>query len=192
MMSVKYFRRFRMEFDFDRTSLSEAVLPPGYYWLPWHRRFLDRHSQVKHASFCSEIDAHVFPCLGQLQGCRKLMRDICRQSSFLPEATWLITYRFDDWSETTDCATIQGLGKSPTLGAIQNVGVIPEHRGQGLGRALVLRALAGFRSTGLKRVYLEVTADNKQAVSLYQSIGFQLTRTLYKAVPIPSVAATTS
>ncbi len=191
-MSVKYYRRFRMEFDFLRTPVPEAILPAGYHWLPWHRRFLDRHSQVKHASFHAEIDAQVFPCLGQLSGCQKLMREICRQSSFLPEATWLITYRFDEWSQITDCATIQGLGKSPTLGAVQNVGVIPEHRGQGLGRALVLCALAGFRSLGLQRVYLEVTAENKQAVSLYQSIGFQRTRTLYKPVPIPAVAAASS
>lgn len=187
-MSVKYFRRFRMEFDFARTPLPEAALPLGYYWLPWHRRFLDRHSLVKYASFCAEIDSQVFPCLGNLPGCRKLMRDICGQESFLPEATWLIAYRFDEWAAVTDCATIQGLAKSPTLGAVQNVGVIPEHRGQGLGRALVLRALAGFRSVGLKRVYLEVTADNKQAVALYQSIGFQHTRTMYKAVTVSPVA----
>jgi ribosomal protein S18 acetylase RimI-like enzyme len=180
-----------MEFDFARTPLIEPVLPAGYHWLPWHRRFLDRHSQVKHASFQGEVDSLVFPCLGQLHGCRKLMREICRQSSFLAEATWLITFRFDDWSHITDFATIQGLGKSPTLGAIQNVGVVPEHRGQGLGRALVLRALAGFRSAGLKRVYLEVTAENKQAVALYQSIGFQLTLTLYKAVAAPLAAAST-
>jgi ribosomal protein S18 acetylase RimI-like enzyme len=177
-----------MEFDFARTPLPEANLPLGYYWLPWHRRFLDRHSLVKYASFSSEIDSLVFPCLGYLPGCRKLMRDICGQESFLPEATWLIAYRFDEWSVVTDCATIQGLAKSPTLGAVQNVGVIPEHRGQGLGKALVLRSLAGFRSIGLKRVYLEVTADNKQAVALYESIGFQHTRTMYKAVQVSPVA----
>lgn len=191
-MSMKYFRRFRMEFDFAHTPLPEAKLPEGYRWLPWHRRFLDRHSQVKYASFCAEIDSQVFPCLGERAGCRKLMRDICGQESFLPESTWLITYRFDEWSAIVDCATIQGLVKSPTLGAVQNVGVVPEHRGQGLGRALVLRSLAGFRSAGLKRVYLEVTAENQQAVALYQSIGFQHTRTMYKAVPIASVAAPAS
>ena len=147
---------------------------------------------VKYASFRSEIDAQVFPCLGQFGGCRKLMQDISQQPSFLPEATWLITYRFDDWSDITDCATIQGLSKSPTLGAIQNVGVIPEHRGHGLGRALVLKSLAGFRSAGLKRVYLEVTAENRQAVALYRSVGFHLTRTLYKAVPVSQVAAPAS
>lgn len=190
-MNIKYFRRFRMEFDFEQTPLAAPVLPPGYHWLPWHRRFLERHSLVKYASFHTEIDAQVFPCLGQLNGCRKLMRDISHQPSFLPQATWLITYQFDDWGERTDCATIQGLGKSPTMGAVQNVGVIPEHRGLGLGRALVLQSLAGFRSTGLKRVYLEVTAENTQAVALYQSIGFKLTRTLYKAVPTPPAATPT-
>lgn len=190
-MNIRYFRRYRMEFDFARSPLPPAHLPEGYHWLPWHHRFLDRHSLVKFASFHTEIDAQVFPCLGEVNGCRKLMRDICKQSAFLPQATWLITYRFDDWSEMTDCATIQGLGKSAALGAVQNVGVIPEHRGLGLGRALVLKALDGFRSAGLKRVYLEVTADNEQAVALYQSIGFRLTRTLYKAVPTPRVAAAT-
>jgi ribosomal protein S18 acetylase RimI-like enzyme len=152
---------------------------------------LDRHSQVKFASFRAEIDSQVFPCLGNLAGCRRLMQDICAQNTFLPEATWLITYRFDDWSAIVDCATIQGLGKSPTLGAVQNVGVVPEHRGQGLGRALVLRALAGFKSKGLRRVYLEVTAENQQAVALYQSIGFQHTRTMYKAVHIAPVTSAT-
>jgi ribosomal protein S18 acetylase RimI-like enzyme len=191
-MGIRYFRRYRMEFDFARGSLPQATLPAGYHWLPWHRRFLDRHSLVKFASFQAEIDSQVFPCLGELDGCRKLMREICKQSSFLPQATWLITHRFDDWGEITDCATIQGLGKSPLLGAVQNVGVVPEHRGHGLGRALVLKALEGFQAAGLKRVYLEVTAENKQAVALYQSIGFRLTRTLYKAVSTPpQVAAAT-
>jgi ribosomal protein S18 acetylase RimI-like enzyme len=180
-----------MEFDFTQTPLPEAILPEGYRWLPWHRRFLERHSQVKYASFCAEIDSQVFPCLGNLAGCRRLMQEICAQVNFLPEATWLITYRFDDWSAIVDCATIQGLGKSATLGAVQNVGVVPEHRGQGLGRALVLRALAGFKSQGLKRVYLEVTAENQQAVSLYQSIGFQHTRTMYKAVQVAPVTSAT-
>ncbi len=191
-MSIRYFRRFRMEFDFGKTPLAESRLPEGYRWLPWHRRFLDRHARVKFASFRSEIDSQVFPCLGQFSGCRKLMQDISRQPSFVPEATWLITYRFDDWSDITDCATIQGLSKSLTLGAIQNVGVIPEHRGQGLGRALVLKTLEGFRSSGLGRVYLEVTAENRQAVALYRSVGFRLTRTLYKAVPAAQVAAPAS
>jgi ribosomal protein S18 acetylase RimI-like enzyme len=51
-----------------------------------------------------------------------------------------------------------------------------------LGRALVLRSLAGFREYGAKRVYLEVTAPNLAAVELYRRLGFQHIRTMYRPV----------
>ncbi len=49
---------------------------------------------------------------------------------------------------------------------------------------MVLKNLEGFRSAGLERVYLEVTAENLPAVSLYDSLGFRLVRTMYKAVKV--------
>ena len=55
------------------------------------------------------------------------------------------------------------------IGAIQNLGVVPEYRGQGLGRALVRQALEGFYQAGLRRAYLEVTAENSAAVRLYRT-----------------------
>ena len=93
--------------------------------------------------------------------------------------------------EMEDCATIQGLYQVGQTGSIQNVGVIPARRGLGLGRALVLRALWGFREAGLTRVSLEVTAQNTPAVNLYRSIGFRLSKTSYRAVssPIDEIAA---
>jgi ribosomal protein S18 acetylase RimI-like enzyme len=65
---------------------------------------------------------------------------------------------------------------------IQNVGVVPGHRGLGLGRCLVERAAAGFRMHGLGRAALEVTVDNGRAMRLYQQLGFRRTRTVYKVV----------
>ena len=110
------------------------------------------------------------------------MEEISGQRRFLPEATWLIVHRPSRDAEPVDCGTIQGLASSQTLGAIQNVGIVPEHRGRGLGRALVLKSLYGFRTSGLSRVTLEVTATNVPAVELYKSIGFQVMRTTYRAV----------
>jgi ribosomal protein S18 acetylase RimI-like enzyme len=52
----------------------------------------------------------------------------------------------------------------------------------GLGRALVLKAIEGFRAAGLSRVYLEVTGHNAPAVELYRSVGFHVARTMYKVV----------
>lgn len=181
-MGMTYFRRFRMEFDVASNAVPEPVLPDGYHWVPWHKRLLERHALVKFQSFHAEIDARVFPCLGEIPGCNRLMAEIARQKTFLPGATWLIVFEPNEFLATVDCGTIQGMAHSRVLGAIQNVGVVAEHRGFGLGKALVLKALQGFQAAGLRRAYLEVTAENQPAVELYRSLGFRLTRTMYKAV----------
>ena len=188
-MGTTYFRRFRMEFDVASVAVPEPVLPEGYRWVPWHKRVLERHAPTKFQSFHAEIDARVFPCLGEIPGCTRLMSEIARQRAFLPDATWLITFQPNDFLTAVDCGTIQGMAHSRVLGAVQNVGVVPEHRGFGLGKALVLKALQGFRDAGLKRVYLEVTAENQPAVELYRSLGFRLTRTMYKAVQTEPVTS---
>ena len=55
--------------------------------------------------------------------------------------------------------------------------------------SLLLQALDGFRSVGLERAGLEVTAQNDGAVRLYQRLGFRRRKTLYKAVDVPSKPA---
>ena len=76
----------------------------------------------------------------------------------MPPGCWLIARALALRPEF--CGTIQGIRDSAGLGAIQNLGVTPERRGQGLGKALLLRALAGFQQAGLKQAFLEVTAQN--------------------------------
>lgn len=187
--AMSYFRRFRMEIDLRKASLVEPELPSSYRWVPWDNSLLIRHAAVKHTSFRMELDSQVFPSLGDSTGCKRLMNEIVNQRSFLPEATWLITCEDPQNFGPEDCGTIQGVRQSRSLGAIQNVGVVPAHRGLGLGRALVLQSLRGFRQRGLRRVYLEVTASNQPAVALYRSLGFRLTRTLYKVVDAAAVAS---
>jgi ribosomal protein S18 acetylase RimI-like enzyme len=118
----------------------------------------------------------VFPCLGDRAGCRRLMAEIRRKPGFLPGATWLVA------CQEGYVGAVQGVMDRGPIGAIQNVGVLPDFRGQGLGKALVRRALAGFFQAGLQRAYLEVTAQNDGAVQMYRSVGFQRAKTLYKAV----------
>jgi ribosomal protein S18 acetylase RimI-like enzyme len=52
-----------------------------------------------------------------------------------------------------------------------------------------LRSLSGFRAARVRRVYLEVTADNSPAVNLYRSAGFRLMRTMYKSVELEEASA---
>lgn len=174
-MAITYYKRFRMEIDLDGT-FQPFALPPPFYWVPWDDALLDHHAEVKFLSFRSEIDAQVFACLGDRHGCQRLMREIRRKPGFLPASTWLIA------CPGGYCGTIQGVADRGPIGAIQNVGVVPTFRGQGLGLALVRQCLAGFQRSGLARAYLEVTAENLGAVSLYRQVGFRRSKTLYKAV----------
>ena len=182
MADERYFRRFRMEIDLKRIDLPECVLPEGYFWNSWRADLLERHAEAKYGSFQSELDSKVFPCLGDSSGCFRLMSEIASQSSFLPETTWLVSYRSDDDRAVYDIGTIQGIAHTSMVGAIQNVGVVAAHRGMGLGRALVLKSLRGFQQLGIFRVSLEVTAENTPAVKLYRSLGFQIVRTMYRNV----------
>jgi len=174
-MAITYYKRFRMEIDLDG-AITPPGLPAPFAWVAWDEALLDRHAEVKYLSFRDEIDASVFPCLGDRYGCQRLMREIRRKPGFLAGATWMIA------CPGGFAGTVQGVMDRGPIGAIQNLGVLPAYRGVGLGDALVRQALEGFYQAGLRRAYLEVTAENSGAVRLYRAVGFRRAKTLYKAV----------
>ena len=182
MMNVRYFKRYRMELSVQDRHFGPTDLPTGYGVSEWNRGEIVAHARVKHQSFHREIDAEVFPCLGDRDGCERLMREISRKKGFLPTATWLLCRQTLPDGEIEPCGTMQGIRDRHGFGAVQNLGIIPECRGMGLGEILLRRALVGFQQAGLTRVYLEVTADNTIAIRLYERLGFRRTRTSYKAV----------
>jgi ribosomal protein S18 acetylase RimI-like enzyme len=178
---LTYFKRYRMELDLTR-DLPPAVLPPGFHWAAWHDDVLDLHAETKYQSFRDDLDAKVFPNLGHLPGCRDLMKAIRFRDGFCPGSTWLVA------GPEGGAGTVQGLCDQYRMGAIQNLGVVPACRGLGLGAALLLKALHGFRAVGITRACLEVTARNEAAVRLYRKYGFRCCRTIYKPVEVPEPA----
>jgi ribosomal protein S18 acetylase RimI-like enzyme len=65
------------------------------------------------------------------------------------------------------------LGRGPLHGVVGPVGVIPEHRRRGIGRALLLDLLGILRSRGCSHAYLNTHVDNGSAVALYRGVGFE-------------------
>jgi ribosomal protein S18 acetylase RimI-like enzyme len=184
-MGLTYFKRFRMEIDLGGRLPPPPMLPPGYRFIAWRPDLLPAHAEAKFNSFRSEIDANVFPCLGDYDGCVRLMQEISRKEGFLPEATWLLAC---DDRAAEFCGTIQGIRDRGGMGAIQNLGIVPEHRGRGLGSCLMYQSLDGFRRASVRRVFLEVTAQNEGAIKLYRRLGYVKARTVYKAVEVTPFA----
>lgn len=64
------------------------------------------------------------------------------------------------------------------LGAIFGLGVLPEHRRKGYGRALLLLAIEKLKEANTEEIMLQVAADNSNALNLYKSCGFEETSTM--------------
>ena len=183
-MPVVYFKRYKMQIDLEQADLSFEPPQSEIQYFPWSDKMMGFHSLAKWESFRFEMDATVFPCLGNRDGCRQLMRDLTQRSNFVPEATWL-ALSIASGVPDSPVGTIQGLQIDNRLGAIQNIGVVPVFRGKGVGKRLLVLALRGFRDTGCKRVNLEVTIHNLGAIRLYESIGFQTVETVFKVGNVP-------
>ena len=184
-MGLTYFKRFLMEVELAGRLFEAAHLAPGYRLVAWDESLLEAHAEVKFRCFHEEIDAHVFPSLGYPEGCRRLMRDITQGDGFLSGATWLLAYTNPHRGRTEYCGTIQGIcGTGERKGSVQNFGVVPEHRGRGLGTVLLQKSLEGFQAASVFRVTLEVTAKNQDAQRLYQRLGFRRLRTVYKVAEV--------
>lgn len=180
-MELRTFKRYRMEIDLRKTALETPRLPKDYYAEPWSRSLLEAHATAHYLSFRGTPDAELFGNFQTFRGCRRVMENIFTRRNFLPEATHLIVYHPPELFHTEFVATIQGVLDVHGQGAIQNVGVVPNHQGKGLGKILLQLTLQGYQKAGIRIAHLEVTADNFRAVRLYSQMGFQITQVLYKA-----------
>src|SRR5829696_7567336 len=168
VLNLRYHKRFQMELDLRRWRRQAIGLHPDYRLRPWSDELIREHAEVKYLSFRDELDAVVFPCLGELESCLRLMREIQERDGFVPEATWLAQYVGAGPRGVESCGTIQAIRISRARANIQNIGVTPLHRGRGVGAALILAAVTGLQQVGVTRVALEVTAINDSAVRLYR------------------------
>jgi GNAT superfamily N-acetyltransferase len=175
--------------DFDITQYSVDSIK----FEPWSTRLLNDHCTALHQSFCWEADTLLFPSLGTEHGCRDLIQTMSSLPQFAKQATWLALLNakapIGNTSVNTPIGTIQALvNPISNFGDIQNIGVVPQYRRQGIAEALLARCMDSFKKIGrLSGVTLEVSASNEAAINLYRKFGFRPYKTIY--VPIRGNAA---
>ena len=176
-----------MQIDLRNTQFDEFVVPSGYRFHPWKSQLTNAHAEAKFRSFRHELDTNVFPCLGEAEGCLRLMKEISCRQGFIPAATWLVTHHDEKTGRKENCGTVQGISEKVDVGSIQNIGIVHGRRGRGIGSLIVQHSLRGFQAAGIKFVRLEVTSQNTGAVRLYERLGFQHLQTVFKSVEIADV-----
>jgi ribosomal protein S18 acetylase RimI-like enzyme len=67
---------------------------------------------------------------------------------------------------------------SSGIGGIYGLGVLPEYRGKGYGRATLLKAVDKLKEANAGDIMLQVSVENANALRLYQSCGFVETSTM--------------
>lgn len=99
-----------------------------------------------------------------------------REPWFSPEG-FLMAWR-DDRLVGFHWTKVHGVGGNPSghphaaIGEVYVVGVDPDERGHGLGRALTLLGLNHLRSLDLSQAMLYVDTSNTAAIRLYEGLGF--------------------
>ncbi len=53
------------------------------------------------------------------------------------------------------------------------IGVVPDYRGQGVSRAILLAGMEYLGSIGVAVIALQVDGSNTPAIGLYTSVGFE-------------------
>ena len=96
----------------------------------------------------------------------------------LPEA-FIVAEFHDDLIGYIMCKIEFGFSNFRKLGFVKkghvvSVAVLDQHRGKGVGKALMLEGINGVVSRKSDEIYLEVRISNIQAIRMYQDLGFQI------------------
>jgi mycothiol synthase len=152
-------------------DLARPVLPvnfpEGITLLTWSVNTAGQFFQAYHNSF-RDRPGFPNPSAGEW------IQDNLESEGFRPDLSWLACF-------SGEPAGFLTADVSYGLGWISQVGVTPAWRGRGLARALMVKALNGFKAAGFKQAALHVNVNNSAAINLYSHLGFtyHLTRARY-------------
>lgn len=137
-------------------------------------READLAQPVDASAVVTILDSYAFAAVGGSEG---LSPDV--RARLIPALqqlpTTLVLLAFVDDAPVGIAVCFFGLStfKARPLLNIHDLAVLPEHRGRGVGHALLQAAEEHARRTGCCKLTLEVQEDNPRARALYDRFGFE-------------------
>lgn len=153
-----------------RRVVPEPVCPPGVTLRPLRdlgagsddRR---RLGQVLERSYVGTLDC---PELTGLRAVEDIIESHLASGVFDP-GRWVLAY---EDATAVGCALVS-VTDDPRVAELVYMGLVPEARGRGLGRALLHNAISGLRRGLAQRIVCAADRRNTPALRLYESFGFR-------------------
>ncbi len=173
---LKIYERNFMVIDLERElALPAGRAAPKVNILGWHERYQEDVSRLIAAAYRGHIDSNINDQYRSVGGARKFLINIIQYpgcGSFFPPASWIA------WNRDTGqiCGVSLASLVAPTTGHITQICVAPGVKGGGLGYELLRSSLRTLAEYGCRKVTLTVTASNREAIRLYEKVGFRTLR----------------
>lgn len=170
--AVRYSRRF-MLIDAERAT----GLPPrsrGTYLNYWHDRHTDAAARLIAEAYRGHIDSRINDQYRSVAGARRFLYNIVHYpgcGAFVPGASFVA-----DVGGRALAGLCLASRLSHDVGHITQLCVAPALRGFGLGYELLRCSLAALADLGCRSITLTVTSANRQALALYENVGFTTLR----------------
>jgi len=139
-------------------GLPPLEVPQGYEIRHFVDGDEDAWSRVYAAAFEHEYDPLAFA------------RIMASDEAFLPERIW---FAVSSGEPVATASAYCRPATRPGCGMIHYVGVVPEHRGRGLGRAVTLAALWRMVAEDHKGAWLSTDDHRIAAIRIYLDLGFE-------------------
>jgi len=175
-------------FSPDGTTLPPNL--PTYIELsPWSPAHYQQAAELIHESYTGHIDAHINDQYCSLHGSLRFLHNIVRFPGcgvFDATESWVL--------RDTRTAALVGMvlcsRVAPDVAHITQLCVAPPYRGANLGSFLLRHAIDHLSHSGFQAITLTVTEGNRQAVRLYEDLGF-FTRHRFEAMVLDKTLAIT-
>jgi ribosomal protein S18 acetylase RimI-like enzyme len=154
-------------------------LPPGpavghVQVIPWAEPRQDEAAHVIGAAYHGHVDSRINDQYQSVSGAQRFLTNIVQYpgcgSFFAPGSFLAVNER------NRVCGVILASLVANDVGHITQVCVSPEVKHTGVGYELMRHALHAIKEHGCVKTSLTVTAANKNAIRLYQRMGFKATR----------------
>jgi len=160
--------------DLSRASLGQGRVRYRVYIEKWAENYQEPAAQLIASAYLGHVDSHINDQYRSVAGARRFLFNIVQYpgcGSFHRPGSFAA---FDPDGRL--CGMCLTSLVAPQTGHITQICVANWVRGAGLGYELLRQALMALRESGCRKVSLTVTNSNKDAIKLYQRVGFKTQR----------------